>query len=203
MAVSGGLVYVADTQNNRIVSFNPTNFAATFTSYGSLGSGSGQFNDPQGIAVSNGLVYVMDSNNNRVVSFNPTNFAGTFTTYGSSAYFNAAVGLAVSNGMVYVADRGNERVDEFNPTNLAGTFSSFGTAGSGPGQFAQPVQVAADGSGNIYVADEFNNRIVELHDSSVSVVPEPSSLTLLAVGGALALALVRRRRALVVPPALG
>ena len=104
----------------------------------------------------------------------------------------------MSNGLVYVADRGNNRVDRFDPTNFAGSFTSFGTAGTGPGQFEQPVGVAADGLGNIYVADEFNNRIVELRD--LSVVPEPMSLTLLAVGGALILV---RRRAPVVPPALG
>jgi hypothetical protein len=50
--------------------------------------------------------------------------------------------------------------------------------------------VAADGLGNVYVADEFNNRVVQLRDSAV---PEPSSLTALGLGCA-ALAAWRRRR---------
>src|SRR5581483_11170124 len=35
----------------------------------------------------------------------------------------------------------------------------WGSFGSGAGQFNNPAAVAADGSGNIYVADENNNRV--------------------------------------------
>ena len=65
---SAGNVYVADTYNQRIVSFNPLDFAGSFTSFGSAGSGSGQFNSPQGVAVdSAGNVYVADKDNDRIV----------------------------------------------------------------------------------------------------------------------------------------
>ena len=39
---SAGNIYVADYGNDRIDRFNPANFAGTFTSFGSYGSGSGQ-----------------------------------------------------------------------------------------------------------------------------------------------------------------
>lgn len=40
-----------------------------------------------------------------------------------------------------------------------GPTSRWGSTGSGDGQFNDPEGVAADGSGNVYVADYINNRI--------------------------------------------
>ena len=63
-----GNVYVADFNNNRIDSFNPANFVGTFASYGSSGSGNGQFSNPTAITVdSAGNLYVSDYGNNRIV----------------------------------------------------------------------------------------------------------------------------------------
>ena len=42
------------------------------TSFGSPGSGPGQFDGPTGVAVSGGLVYVADANNNRIVQLQLT-----------------------------------------------------------------------------------------------------------------------------------
>jgi sugar lactone lactonase YvrE len=41
---------------------------------------------------------------------------------------------------------------------------AFGSHGSGPGQFAEPVGLAVDSSGNVWVADTENNRIEEFND---------------------------------------
>jgi DNA-binding beta-propeller fold protein YncE len=117
VAVSGGLVYVGDDSNNRVARFDPTNFAASFTSFGSLGSGSGQFNGPDGVAVSGGLVYVADSGNNRIARFDQTNFDASFTSFGSlgsgAGQFNSPEGVAVDgSGNVFVADNGNNRIVE-------------------------------------------------------------------------------------------
>ena len=107
---SAGNVWVAD-DNNRIVRFNPADFAGTFTPFGS-----GQFSKPAGVTVdSAGNVYVADYNNNRIDRFNPANFAGTFTSFGSagsgSAQFSFPAGLTVdSAGNVYVADSNNSRI---------------------------------------------------------------------------------------------
>ena len=60
VAVDGsGNVFVADQLNNRIQVFDNT---GTFlTTWGSLGSGDGQFNDPAGVAVDgSGNVFVAD-----------------------------------------------------------------------------------------------------------------------------------------------
>jgi DNA-binding beta-propeller fold protein YncE len=68
VAVSGGLVYVTECNNHRIDRFDPTNFAASFTSFGSTGSGPRQFAGPTGVAVDgSGNVLVVDSGNDRIV----------------------------------------------------------------------------------------------------------------------------------------
>ena len=43
---------------------------------------------------------------------------------------------------------------------------SFGTSGAGSGQFNTPGGVAVDGSGNVYVADLSNHRIVNFNFSN-------------------------------------
>ena len=88
------------------------------------------------------------------------------------------------------ADSANNRIASFNPADFAGTFASFGSAGSGDGQFNQPVGVTVDSAGNVWVADTFNNRIVEL--TGAAAVPEPATSALLLSGTTL-LALRRRR----------
>jgi DNA-binding beta-propeller fold protein YncE len=68
VAVSGGLVYVADDLNYRIDRFDPNNFAGTFISFGSRGSGPGEFENPSGVAVDGtGSVFVADFGNSRIV----------------------------------------------------------------------------------------------------------------------------------------
>jgi DNA-binding beta-propeller fold protein YncE len=121
-----GMVYVADAgvflngANSRIATFDPNNFSATFTSFGSQGSGNGQFDNPQAVAVSNGIVYVSDLLNNRVVNFDPNNFSASFTSFGSqgsgNGQFNNSFGIAVDgSGNVFVSDASNFRIQELSP----------------------------------------------------------------------------------------
>ena len=56
------------------------------------------------------------------------------------------------DGKVYVSDSGNARVQVFTPQ---GRFvRQFGSFGSGKGQFLQPYHLAADATGDVYVADD-------------------------------------------------
>jgi DNA-binding beta-propeller fold protein YncE len=67
-----GLVYLADTYNNRIKVLNPqTREVKSFAGTGEAGSKDGapyiaQFNEPGGLAAANGKLYVADTNNNAV-----------------------------------------------------------------------------------------------------------------------------------------
>jgi DNA-binding beta-propeller fold protein YncE len=130
-------------------------------SWGSYGSGSGQFDDPAGVAVSaSGNVYVTDLENNRVEIFNSFGvYQSSFGSYGSAggdfAYPNAVA--ASGSGNVYVADTDNNRVEIFNSSGVYQ--SSFGSSGSAAGDFAYSEGVAVSGSGNVYVADSGNDRV--------------------------------------------
>src|SRR5439155_29926 len=83
VAVDGiGNIYVADTNNNQIVVFDPT--GKLLESIGSKKSASdnntasdkdksGELNHPSGVAVDGiGNIYVADTNNNQIVVFDPT-----------------------------------------------------------------------------------------------------------------------------------
>jgi ELWxxDGT repeat protein len=157
-------------------------------SWGSTGSGNGQFNIPSGMAVdSSGNVYVSDRNNHRIQKFTSS---GTFITkWGSNGsgdgQFAYPYGVAVDgSNYVYVADSSNNRVQKFDSD---GNFiTKWGSYGTGDGQFSTPYGIAADGSGNVYVADYGNNRVQKFDwggnfISRWSVIPSPEGV---AVDGA-------------------
>ena len=68
---SSGNVFVADTNNNRIQEFSQT--GSFISTYGSVGSGNGQFHQPIDVAVYNatGQIFVSDYGNNRIVKLTP------------------------------------------------------------------------------------------------------------------------------------
>jgi tripartite motif-containing protein 71 len=71
LSPNGNILYVADTNNNRIDEFNPSN-GSFLGSWGSKGSGNGQFLNPQGIVVDpSGNIYVNDYGNDRIEVFAP------------------------------------------------------------------------------------------------------------------------------------
>jgi VCBS repeat-containing protein len=158
------------------------------------GTGDGDFDDIRGISVdSAGSVFVCDTNNERVQELNGTldyvaNFGTSGTGNGNFAANNGAWDLAHDSGdALFVVDRGNSRVQKFSSANAYssqfGSFddgtpavdyselwtlqNTFGTTGSGNDNFDTPAQVAVDSSGNTYVADTANNRLVKRNSAGV------------------------------------
>jgi sugar lactone lactonase YvrE len=113
---------------------------------------------------SSGSVYVADSLNGRVQQFMTNGFF--ISKWGSNGtadgQFNTPVGVAVdSSGNVYVADTGNHRIQKFSSDGsfLTKWGTDGGQVGYGDGEFSWPNGIAVDGSGNVYVADQNNNRV--------------------------------------------
>lgn len=154
-------ILVADSGNHRIQAFDSLgNFISSF---GSSGSGTGQFNTPQGLAVDGqGRVIVADRGNNRLVFLD---FDGqSFTYHGSlGGWFDHPNGLWVDEeGWIYVADTGHNRIVR---TNQAGTSISLYTQPNDgyTGTFLAPRGVAVDADGDILVADTGNRRVAMMY----------------------------------------
>ncbi len=164
---SAGNLWVDDKNNHRLQEFSPS--GGLIGSYGSEGTGEGQFKNVWGIAIntSTNEVYISDTGNNRIDVFNS---AGKFlrmfgSTGAGNGQLNSPNGLTVDlSGNVWVADLGNGRVEEF---SLSGTYlSQFGTKGSGAGQFIEPTGVAIS-QGELFVTDYGNDRVEEFSPQGV------------------------------------
>lgn len=130
------------------------------TSFGSRGTGNGQFQyGPSAVATdSAGNFWVADHEGGNVQKFNPKGEFLLKVTKGIYSLNPKDVAVD-SAGNIWVTDPGGERVVEFSST---GTYiREFGEFGSGPGQFWLPEYIAIDSSGNLWVTDGGNHRVQE------------------------------------------
>jgi sugar lactone lactonase YvrE len=161
--VSGDL-YIAERGNHRISRFTT---AGTFVmSWGLMGPGPGQFNEPVGVAVdATGAVYVTDHANHRVQKFTVAQNAGVWsatyvTAWGvqgsGNGQFNLPYGItADSAGNIWVADGANGRVQRF---NTGGVYqSTLGSLGTAPGQFILATGFGIAPSGELFVTSTHSN----------------------------------------------
>ncbi len=141
--------------------------------------------NPTAVAVdASGNLFIADANHNRVREVNAstgliTTVAGNGTLgfSGDSGPATAAqldfpTGVALDqNNDLFIADEGNQRIREVNLlTGLITTAAGNGTAGfsgdTGPATAAEldnPFSVAADQSGNLFIADTSNNRVRQVN----------------------------------------
>jgi hypothetical protein len=183
IAIGGGYAWVADTKNDRIESWNVATCTADLgnclvtSSYGTKGSGTGQFSTPAGIAVdpTTGNVFVADSGNGRVVELSVhagsvTGVVNTFTGL-TDPYGVAANGTYVALAEFGVAVAGNADPGEvlvLNESNgsTAATITGSTVTGGGPTTLYDPEDVAFGPNGDLCIADTFNDRILEYSLSS-------------------------------------
>lgn len=145
------------------------------------------FSDPFGNAAGlDGSVYVSDAgDSNRIRKIAPDGVVSTLAGgaegfadgAGAAASFNTPSGIALdASGNIYVADTGNNRIRKVTPQGVVSTLAGDGTPGYVDGPAAQarfdgPIGIAVDASGNIFVADTYNDRIRMItSDGHVSTV---------------------------------
>ena len=151
-------VYICDQNNHRIHILNAD--LTFFKSFGSYGSGDGQFNWPWDATFdSTGNVYVADWGRDCIQVFTAEgNFLRKFGKKGrGDGELNSPHVSIDLDDLVYVADLKNHRVSMF--TSEGQFLRSFGTKGAGLGQFSDPCGIAVDRDGLVYVSDCANNRI--------------------------------------------
>jgi sugar lactone lactonase YvrE len=165
-----GNIFIADSGNDVIRVVTGDGIINRFAGNGTRGfSGdngpatSAQLSYPVAVAVdANGNLFIADRYNNRI---RMVNSGGIITTL-IAAPISDPRGVGVDNaGNVFVSDSGNNRVRMISPggavTTVAGGAAGFSGDG-GPAtasRLALPIQVAADGTGNIFIADRGNYRV--------------------------------------------
>ena len=148
-----GRLAVADSRGHKIVMTNDANCNVLFQ-FGTQGGGASQFNTPRGIDFApDGTLWINDTNNRRV---EPVERRRDRPRPGSSSFpveSGDLRGLMYRNGEVYCVNAATARVNVYNATTgaLARFWGGYGTA---DGKFVDGGRgIAADGSGNVWVAD--------------------------------------------------
>ena len=170
-----GKLWVTDSTKNNLQEWavNGTS-VTTITTFNNTTE---TFSSPEGIGInpSNGDIYIADFNNKRVVVFDST---GAYRTEFANTELSAtpandfARGAAVNSAgtTVYVAgDTGGIFGYSITATNpptysLAVSFGTTATSGAS-GNLTNPNNLKLDSSGNIWVADYSNQRLVEFSPS--------------------------------------
>jgi tripartite motif-containing protein 71 len=157
LAVSGDLVYVADSRNDRI---------QRFTLDGAEGRvivEPGQLQTPMGIAVRKTRVLVADDQNHRIAVFDtggkPLGQIGDGEGSTGGQLRNPYDVALDAAGRVFVADDLNHRVVRYAPQPLYRYKARWGSYGTAPGTLAFPRGIATDAAGLVYVTNTGNDRI--------------------------------------------
>jgi trimeric autotransporter adhesin len=208
-----GNVYIADFGNSLIRKVNAqthniSTIAGVAYSPGYSGDNglatAAKLSNPAGVALDDsGNIYISDNTNNRIRKI--TKATGIITTIAGngklgfsgddsiadSAEIDYPFGLVVDgSGNVYFADEGNNRIREINKsTGIITTFAGGGTNGLGDGGppdsagLSEPIAVAFDGSGNLYIADQDHSRIREViaHTTGINTVQVNTGITVYPV----------------------
>ncbi|MGZ3863778.1 MAG: NHL domain-containing protein [Bacteroidia bacterium] len=189
-----GNFYIADALNHRIRKISVSGIITTIAGNGAAGyagdgslATSAQLNRPTDVAVDNaGNIFIADELNNVIRKINTSGIITTYAGTGVSG-FSGDGGLATSaqltrpnlmtldqNGNIYISLYQSNRVRKVSAAGIITTIAGNGGSGfSGDGSLAtsatfdEPCKVAIDNSGNIFIADEYNQRIRKISSSGI------------------------------------
>ena len=190
-AITNGIIIFLILLPQFIIAQNITTVAGTGTA-GYNGDGilatTAQFNGVQGLVLDGaGNIYAADIAGNRIRKITISTglistIAGTGTRgyngdgiLATAAHINIPSALSFDgNGDLFFTDRSNSRIRKITTsTGIISTVAGTGTAGyNGDGilataaQLNNPNEVSFDASGNLYIADWFNNRVRKINMST-------------------------------------
>ncbi|MCO5951129.1 gliding motility-associated C-terminal domain-containing protein [Mucilaginibacter flavidus] len=177
---SKGNVYVADRDNSLIRKITPTGQATTFAGNGISQVVDGQgtaasFKGPTSITIDVGdNIYVVDSYGDAVRKITPTGLVSTIVGLNGPGEVDGPVatakiavpwGIVVDNsGNIYVSEFGSGNIRKISAAGIVTTIAGSGSSGYADGKgaaasFKNPKKMAIDASGDIFVADEGNNKV--------------------------------------------
>ena len=183
---ASGNLFIADAGNQRIRKVGTNGIITTVAGNGTYGfSGDGgaatnaQLDNPVAVAVdAAGDLFISDSGNQRIRKVGTNRiittvagdgYAGNYGDGGeaTNAYLADPAGVAMDvTGNVFIGDTYNNRIRRVGENGIITTVAGNGTAGySGDGGTATnaelyyPEGVAVDATGNLFIADYYNNRI--------------------------------------------
>ena len=186
-----GNLYIADRGNNRIRKVDAAGVISTVAGSGGWGYGGdggpalqARFLAPSGVAAdAAGNFYIADTENNRIRKVDAAGVISTVAGTGKQGYGGDGgaalraqlafpLGAAADGaGNLYVVDAGNNRIRKVDAAGAISTVAGTGEVGDGgPAVRAWlgfPGSVAADGAGNFYIADTFNERIRKVDAAGV------------------------------------
>lgn len=204
-ADSIGNLYIADSGNNRIRMVDIFGTITTVAGDGLMGfSGDGgpgisaSLNYPSGVFVDiAGNLYIADSSNNRIRRIDAFGTITTFAGTGAMGYSGdgvPAVSTSLSYpwgvygdaaGNIYITDMINQRIRKIDVFGIITTVAGNGVMGFsgdfGPAasaNFAYPMGISIDQTGNIYVADMYNQRIRRIEGNGADTTTPTGSISI-------------------------
>jgi sugar lactone lactonase YvrE len=170
-----GNLYVLDLNNYAIRKITPLGVVSTYCTYTNGYIDQNSFMASAAITIDKfGNLYVVDSFRQKISKITSAGVITTLAGNGTAgakdgpvaeASFNSPQGIAVDDfGNIYVADQGNQKIRKITADGLVVTLAGSGTAGNTNGtgaaaSFNSPSALTVDVSGNVYVADAYNNMI--------------------------------------------
>src|SRR6185437_15811629 len=189
---AGENIFIPDGSNNRVRIVNSNGVINTFAGNGTSGfSGDGgqataaEMSNPYGVVGDGaGNIYVTANSRVRQVATNGiiTTIAGTGVAgysgdggQASAAELNVPSGLAFDqSGNLYIADLIGQRIRKINTSGIITTIAGTGVSGyngdniaATTAEISNPNSVAIDPAGNVFISDQFNNRIREVNTNGI------------------------------------
>ncbi len=209
-----GNLFIADPGTQRIRKVDPSGTITTVAGNGTGGySGDGgpataaAIHNAVGVAAdAEGNLLIADAGNQRIRKVDPSGIITTVAGNGTSGYSGDGGPATLAQlyspgdvtahaGRLFISDTSNRRVRR---VDASGTISTYAGSGppfpapsgyggdGGPATAAQlnPVSVATDAAGNLFIADEYNHRIRKV-DPSGTITTHAGSGPVAAGGGPL------------------